>query len=189
MIKAIIFDCFGVVLTDGFDEAYRSAGGDPDKDRDFIIRTHQASNSGKIPSSIPVFAEHLGLTETAWYEVVNKDRTINHALLDYAKELRGKYKVAMLSNIGQAGVKRFFEPGFIEQYFELIVESGAIGYAKPEAGAYEYVADKLGVRYDECVMIDDRPEYVEGAEAVGMKGVLYQDLKRLKTELDLLLAA
>jgi len=189
VIKAIIFDCFGVVLTDGFDEAYRSAGGDPDKDRDFIISTHQASNSGKIPSSIPVFAEHLGLTEAAWYEVVNKDRIINHALLDYARELRQKYKVAMLSNIGQAGVKRFFEPGFIEQYFDLIVESGAIGFAKPEAGAYEYVADKLGVRYDECVMIDDRPEYIDGAEAVGMKGILYQGLKQLKAELDLLLTA
>lgn len=188
MIKAIIFDCFGVVISDDFDDAYRAAGGDPDKDHKFIARTHHDSNSGKIPSSLAVFAKHLGISEEEWYHIVNGGRVINQPLLDYAAGLKQSYKVAMLSNIGSAGVERFFEPGFLERYFELIVESGKIGYAKPEAQAFEYVADGLGVRLDECVMIDDREDYIMGAQGVGMETVLYKNLAQLKTELGKILA-
>lgn len=44
-------------------------------------------------------------------------------------------------------------------------------------------ADKLGVRCDECVFIDDRQEYVEGARAVGMQAILYQNLPQLKEDI------
>ena len=36
MTKEIIFDCFGVVRTDSFDDVYRLIGGDPDKDYAFM---------------------------------------------------------------------------------------------------------------------------------------------------------
>lgn len=188
MIKAIIFDCFGVVISDDFDDAYRSVGGDPDKDRDFIRQTQIDSNTGKIPSSLAVFAEHLGVTEEEWYNAVNGGRIINQSLLDYAAELGKTYKTAMLSNIGSAGVRRFFEPGFLEKYFDPIVESGKIGYAKPEARAFEYVADALGIRLDECVMIDDREDYLVGAQGVGMEIILYENLEQLKKDLGKILA-
>ena len=41
--------------------------------------------------------------------------------------------------------------------------------AKPELEAYEYVADKLGVRLDECVFTDDRELFCEAARACGMQ--------------------
>jgi FMN phosphatase YigB (HAD superfamily) len=187
-IKAIIFDCFGVVISDDFDDAYRSVGGDPDKDRDFITQAMHDSNSGKIPSSLAVMAEHLGITEESWHDAVNGGRVINHQLLKYAAKLKKNYKIAMLSNIGSAGVHRFFEPGILEKYFDPVVESGKIGYAKPEARAYETVADLLDVRLDECVFIDDRQEYIDGAIAIGMHAILYENLPQLKQELGKILA-
>lgn len=188
MIKAIIFDCFGVVITDGFDDAYRRMGGDPDGDREFIRETMRRSDSGEIPTSIPVIAKRLGLTDDEWHEAVNGGRIINYELLAYVDELRKHYKTAMLSNIGSAGVRRFFPQGLLEKYFDPVVESGVIGYAKPEASAYEFVADQLGVRLDECVFTDDREEYIEGARAVGMKTILYKDIEQFKTELKEILA-
>ena len=95
----------------------------------------------------------------------------------------------MLSNIGSAGVRRFFPEGLLEQDFDPIVESGVVGWAKPEPQAYEITADRLGVRLGECVFIDDRQEYVDGAVAVGMKGILYQNLPQLQKELEPLLTA
>ncbi len=187
MIKAIIFDCFGVVRTDSFDDVYKSMGGDPDKDRDFIRRTLQESNSGRIASSRPIIAAHLGITESQWAEAMNRHGSIDKRLLRYIQELGKSYKIAMLSNIGKRGLQRFFEPGFLEKYFEQIIVSGEIGFAKPEARAYEITADKLGVRIDECIFIDDRQEYVEGAWFVGMKGVLYKSLEKCKAELKLIL--
>ncbi len=184
MIKAIIFDCFGVVITDDFDDAYRRMGGDPDKDSEFIRTTMLKSDSGEIPTSVPVIAKHLGLADLDWHDALNGGRIINYELLEYVKELGSKYKIAMLSNIGSAGVRRFFPVGLLEQYFDPVVESGVIGFAKPEARAYEITADKLGVRLDECLFIDDRPEYIEGAQHVGMKTILFNNFENFKSDLE-----
>nr|MDQ3093633.1 HAD-IA family hydrolase [bacterium] len=83
---------------------------------------------------------------------------------------------------------QIFGEGFLENYFEEIIASGDIGYAKPEANAYEYVADKLGVRLDECVFTDDRPEYIEGAIGVGMLTILYSNFEQFKKDLAEILA-
>lgn len=182
MIKAIIFDCFGVVKTDSLEAAYRAFGGDFDKDREFINETIYKSSSGKIESSMPVFAEHLGISVEEWHDAVTSG-TINHDVLDFSQELRKKYKVGMLTNIGKGGIERNFEPGFLDKYFDAVVASADIGFAKPEAAAYEIAADALGARYDECVMIDDRPEYCDGARSVGMQAVEYKSLEQLKREL------
>ena len=65
----------------------------------------------------------------------------------------------------------------LEQHFDVILESSKIGFAKPEARAYEIAATELGVRLDECIFIDDREHYLEGAAHVGMKTVLYTDVE------------
>jgi HAD superfamily hydrolase (TIGR01509 family) len=189
VIKAIIFDCFGVVITDGFEDAYRRMGGDPEQDKEFIRAAMRKSDTGQVPTSIPLIAEHLGIADEVWHDAVNDGRVINHELLEYVKELRGTYKIAMLSNIGSAGVRRFFPENFLEQHFDEIVESGVIGFAKPEARAYEVTADRLGVRLDECVFTDDRQEYIDGAVAVGMRAFLYEGVEKLKKDLEKILTS
>ena len=48
MIKAIIFDCFGVIISDSFSVTYLAMGGDPDADTEFITNTFHAYNHGSI---------------------------------------------------------------------------------------------------------------------------------------------
>jgi FMN phosphatase YigB (HAD superfamily) len=187
MIKAIIFDCFGVIRVDYLFAAYESLGGDVAADRDFIIRTVDAASAGRIPSSIPILAEKLGVADKVWMDANMSGSTINQDLLDYVLELRKSYKTAMLTNIGIGGVERIFKPNFLDAYFEIIVSSGDIGFAKPEPEAYEITAQMLGVRLDECVFIDDRQPYVDGALAVGMESILYSSNKQLEADLSAIL--
>lgn len=184
MIKAIIFDCFGVVITDNIDGAYSKMGGDPAKDREFIAKIMNDANKDKIAGSVPAIAERLGVEAEAWREASSAGRENNHELLAYTKELKTHYKIAMLTNVGSGGVRRFFDEGFLEQFFDPIVESGMIGFAKPEPQAYEIAAERLGLRTDECVFVDDRQEYVEGAQAVGMESILYQSFAGFKHKLE-----
>ncbi len=188
MIKAIIFDCFGVVITDTLESAYTSLGGDFKKDQLKIDAIRLSVDKGEIPNSHPAISELLGVSESTYRTAVSSGREINQELLDYINdELRKKYKVGMLSNTGKGRLPQIFGEGFLEKYFDTIVASSDIGYAKPEANAYEIAADWLGVRLDECIFIDDRPEYVDGAKAVGMQVVLYQNLDQLKSDLQTLL--
>jgi len=72
--------------------AYESLGGDTVADKEFIIRTVDAACAGKIPSSIPVLAEKLGVPDDVWANANLSASTINHDLLDYVLELRSTYK-------------------------------------------------------------------------------------------------
>ncbi|MCA9323635.1 HAD-IA family hydrolase [Candidatus Saccharibacteria bacterium] len=183
MIKAIIFDCFGVVVNDTMPAAYASLGGDFEKDKSAINAAIDAANKGLIPRSTGPIAELLGVSEETWISAIAAGREKNESLLEYILELRKTYKVGMLSNIGKGGFERLFEDGFLEQYFDAAIESSALGFAKPEPEAYETVADQLGVRLDECVFTDDRQVYIDGATAVGMKAILFKDTEQFKADL------
>src|SRR4051794_40350854 len=104
MIKAIIFDCFGVIRVDATNIAYKKLGGDVDEDYDFIRDTIAQSNAGLIPASAPVFAKRLGVTEEVWRATVSQSSVIDQEILDYVKELRKNYKTAMLSNVMKNGL-------------------------------------------------------------------------------------
>lgn len=183
MIKAIIFDCFGVVYSDKFDLVYEHFGGDLEKDAEFIEDAFFRASKGQIESGLPEITERLGVTESEWREYQDAIRGFNEELLVYIKKLRNHYKVGMLSNIGNNGLVHHLDYRVLEEHFDSIIESAKIGFAKPEAQAYQIAASSLGVRLDESVFIDDRQNYVDGAIHVGMRAVLYKDLKQLKREL------
>jgi putative hydrolase of the HAD superfamily len=82
---------------------------------------------------------------------------------------------------------RRFSQDELNILFDVVVESGAIGFTKPDKNAYLYVAEKLGVTPSECVMIDDREDFCAGAEAAGMSSIMYQDFEQFKNGLDILL--
>ncbi len=187
MIKAVIFDCFGVIRIDATSIAYEKLGGDIEADREWLRDLIVKANSGQVINSGDMVAQRLGTTKEVWRETVQNSSVIDEKVLNYACSLRPKYKVAMLSNIGQGGLKRWFEEGYLDKYFDVVVGSGDIGFAKPEPEAYEVTADRLGVRLSECVMIDDRQEYCEGAEAVGMKSIVYSSFEQMKKALEVIL--
>jgi len=183
----VIFDCFGVVYDDNFADVWKKFGGDLKKDKKLIHDTFHESNSGKIPSATTVFAKHFGVSEEEYQKVNDEGRDVNKELLVYIIELKNAYKTAMLTNIGVDGVSRYVSVDIQKEHFDVVVESARVGFAKPEARAYEITADRLGVRLDECIFIDDRTEYCEGATSIGMKALLYTDLEKLKKDMESIL--
>lgn len=109
-------------------------------------------------------------------------------LLQFVAALRKQYKTAMLSNVDADSLSRRLPDEELQEYFDTVVISGEIGYAKPEPEAYGTVADRLGVRLDACVFTDDREEFCEAARAVGMKAIHYKSSDQFKRELHELLA-
>ncbi|MCA9327640.1 HAD family phosphatase, partial [Candidatus Saccharibacteria bacterium] len=56
-----------------------------------------------------------------------------------------------------------------------------------EREAYMIAAEKLGVRLDECVFVDDREGFCDAATSVGMHAIVYTNFAQLRTELEALL--
>lgn len=187
MIRAIIFDYFGVIQPDVLPAAYRSFGGDPHKDAQFLHDTITAVNHGYIKSSRPVIAEHLGISTEEWVAALNARRGHDPELLAYILQLRKRYKTGLLSNIGPAGLQVMWEPGELERYFDVAIASGDVGFVKPEPQIFQLMAERLGVVPNECVMLDDLQKHCDGARAAGMQAIQYRHFAQAKSELESLL--
>jgi putative hydrolase of the HAD superfamily len=61
--------------------------------------------------------------------------------------------------------------GLVEEA-DAVVLSFAAGVAKPDAGIYEAALERLDVRPEEAVFVDDQRRYCDGAAAVGIGTVL-----------------
>jgi len=83
---------------------------------------------------------------------------------------RAGLKTAVVSNTW--GAPPVLE-GMVE-LFDALVLSHQEGCRKPDAAIYLLAATRLGVAPEACVFVDDIPVNVEGAEAVGMAGVLHR---------------
>jgi len=189
VIKAIVFDCFGVIITDALAvilEELRSKN--PGKAQDLVDLLNAASR-GLISSeeSTEQASELLGMKQEDYRQLIMDGEVKDERLLNYIRTLRKNYKTAILSNISNGGLHRRFTKKELDTYFDFVVASGDIGFGKPEAQAYEYTADGLGVRLTECVFLDDREEYCFAAQGVGMQAIQYQNFEQAKDELEKLL--
>lgn len=67
--------------------------------------------------------------------------------------------------------------------FDAIINSSDIGCAKPAPQIYETALQAAGVSPGEALFVDDRPENVAAATAIGMAGHPYVDVEALQFEL------
>jgi len=191
VIRAIIFDYFGVIRPKdhGLRSVYRSLGGDTVADEPFISDITNAGNYGFITDVDEQLAARLGVSVEAWREAIAGTRNNDPEILAYIFQLRSekRCKTGLLSNAGADSLATYFGPGQLEHFFDAALASGDTGYVKPEAQFYRMMADKLGVTPEECVMVDDRPEFCAGAERAGMQAIVYSDLGQLRRSIDQLL--
>lgn len=186
MVKGVIFDCFGVLSRGSLDYfADLVTSGNRQEMRDlsrqadygFISHDEHVSNVSEI----------TGLTADEIKKVFQTEHILNRPLMEFVKSLRPNYKTSMLSNVGHGVIDKMFTADELSGLFDDVVLSADFGVVKPATEIYELAASRLGLLANECVMIDDIPRNVDGANRAGMKGVLFTSNKQLKSDLKLIL--
>ncbi len=183
MIRAIVFDCFGVLAQEGwhpFRDKYLAS--DPIKlaqAKDLL----KASGNGFISHDdfLSGLSELVGLSYEETKQQI-ENNPANESLLTFIQHELGEYKIGMLSNVSGNRLAQLLSPEQI-QLFDAICLSYDMGVSKPNKEAYEIVAEKLGVKPEECVFTDDVPEFCDGAERVGMKSILFTTTEKFIEDL------
>jgi len=89
-------------------------------------------------------------------------------------ELRARgYRLGLISNI-ESDWRHWVAELELDTLLDTVVHSCEVGMGKPDPSIYLLCAERLGVRPEECVFVDDQPIYLAGAKAVGM-GTVYLD--------------
>ncbi len=113
---------------------------------------------------------------------------MNKPLLEFIKnELREHYKIGILSNVGRGWLGGLFEEPRRQGLFDVIISSGDERVVKPQPQIFQLAAERLGVKPQECVMIDDIEQNCVGARSAGMQAIHYEDLEDIKKQLKKLL--
>ena len=108
--------------------------------------------------------------------------------LALVRELKGHYKLAMVTNApSRYSLDQRFEPGELDELFDVVVISGEVGWDKPAPEIYTMTIEKLAVNADEVLFIDDIPAFTEAAANMGMKTFTYVNVPESITAIKALL--
>lgn len=184
MIHAIIFDCFGVLTTDGWKQIREEFFADDPASLQHSIDIDKAVNAGMMDYAafINEISAMTGLAATELRSRMNGSAP-NAALFEFIRDkLKPTYKIGMLSNAADNWLDELFEPWQVE-LFDQVVLSYQAGTVKPDPVMYQTIAQRLGVDEQECVFIDDSERYADAAKTTGMQAIWHQDTGRTITQL------
>jgi HAD superfamily hydrolase (TIGR01509 family) len=192
MIKAIIFDFFGVLVTEGFKQfldAYFA--NDPQKRKEAInevVKFDSGMEGTNRHLLIDNLAKIAGISSEKTLEYFNSNKP-NKMLLGYIrKSLKPKYKISVLSNAGDDFISELLSDED-QKLFDDIVLSYRFLTAKPAPDIYQLALKRLSVTSEEAVFIDDSPSHCIGAQAMGLQTVLYENFPKMKKDLEKILSS
>jgi len=115
--------------------------------------------------------EAAGLT--ALQEVLAADDRVCPLWAQALDGLAGRTDLAIITNSGPTTRATLIARHRLDRWFPVIVISAEEGLSKPDPRIYLSASVRLGRAPAECLFVDDRPANVEGAQAVGMGGVVF----------------
>ena len=187
-IKAVIFDCFGVLYTGSLTELASHCAGEHDTKE--LYDATRAADHGFLSREdyIARVMELTRLSKQEVMELMGSAQVRSRGVFGYAAELKSRgYKIAVLSNIGRDTIHKLFDEADYE-LFNAIIASGDIGVTKPHITAYDRTLDRLRVEPGQAIMIDDAYSNIAGAIEAGMHGVVFTSLAEMKQKVEELLA-
>lgn len=186
MIRAIIFDCFGVLTTDTWKEFTAAL---PKEQLEPARELNRVYDAGHITKTEFVKAiQSLTGKQVKYVEdLLDNEVFKNEELLRYIAELKRHYKIGLLSNIATNWVREKFLSATEQQLFDAYAFSFEVGAAKPDAKMYAAITERLETTPEECIFVDDVEGYCTAAEDLGMRAVCYKNFTQMKAELERLL--
>ena len=190
MIETLLFDLGDVLVGLEFDRAYRAASEisryTPDEIREKLreARLAEPYEHGQMSSQefhrrcVELLGLDLEFDQFAelWGNMFSKEQLLDDSLLD---SLAGRYRTVIVSNTNELHMRYIRREYDVLRHFDEFVLSHEVGVMKPARKFYEKALETAKASAAQCVFIDDRPENVAGAEAMGIPNILFRGQPRL----------
>lgn len=182
MIKAIIFDFFGVIYSEPYNVWLRNHG--------FVregsfLEAVQKTDSGQISMSrfFDLLSTLSGQSSDKIITEFDMIERIDIGTVGLISALKKNYKIGLLSNASSSFIRHLLLENDLEKYFDEIIVSSEVGLIKPSSEIYEVALDRLGFNPSEVLFIDDNKSYTEGAEKIGIKSIIFKSVDQVEQEL------
>jgi len=121
--------------------------------------------------------------ETLWIAKLEELCKINEGVMAIVKKLKQKgYKLAILSNNERSHAIWGKKIGSF-QHFDIQVNSFEVHIIKPDERIYKLTLEKMGLKGEECVFIDDKEENLSPARKLGIHAIHFKNAEQLRKDL------
>jgi putative hydrolase of the HAD superfamily len=193
-IEAVVFDFGGVFTTSPFsglhawhvergldpEQGLRLVFGPYDQDTDHPWHRLERGEVALMAAAEQIKAvaaeEGLELELSEMFGAMGGSDGVRTDMVDLVLDLRARgYRTALITN----NIKEFAD-GWramipVDDMFEHVVDSSAVGMRKPDPRIYRLALDALGVEPAASVFLDDAEGNLVAARALGMRTVLVED--------------
>lgn len=114
----------------------------------------------------------------------------NEGMDELLSVLKKDFPLYLISNTNELHFDHICENYTILRHFNRTFPSHEVGARKPDAEIYEKVLAAVKIEPAHAVFIDDQKDFIRGAQAVGMHGIVFknraqliEDLKKLNIDL------
>ena len=179
-VKAILFDLDGVIVDTlhfhflAWQEMFRRWGGEV---KELTVLLHEGRSSREI---LPLLIEEAGIEipEDQRHDFIETKRAYYRSIVDVqfypeAKETLQKlhkegYKLALVTACAKKNMNHALSENELK-LFDVIVTGDDIPRAKPHPDPYDIAQKKLGLKKDECLVVENAPLGIESGKNAGIK--------------------
>lgn len=194
-IKAIVFDCGGVVVQSNLSQITKflaESFGISQSDVESYLSKECISDlaTGKVKENVfwENFAKknQLSLPEDFHSHYLSFLKNVfppDNEILAFVKSLQNSgLQTPMLSDVTEWQADGFRELGLYENFFPVFL-SCEIGLKKPNPTIFQYLLSQLKLSPEACIFIDDREANIAAAKEVGIDAICFTTLDELKAAL------
>lgn len=183
-MQAIVFDFFGVIcseITPFVLPRYMSQEEAIAYKADIV----EEADLGHLdlPEVLELLSQRTGASAAQLLAEFWQHVAINPEMVALIESLRGRYKIALLSNAMRPFLREVMAQHDLERLFDVTVISAEVGKTKPNQAIYQHLIAELGLPAGACFFMDDNLVNVTAAKEAGIDAVLFTSVAQLKTDL------
>ncbi|MGA0333595.1 MAG: HAD family hydrolase [Kiritimatiellia bacterium] len=115
--------------------------------------------------------EELAQRKREHFLSVDHEHPLISPIVDFARKVAQTHPVAVVSGGNRPTVEQTLLKAGIRNLFSVVVTPEDVVHGKPAPDMYLLAAEKLGVKPEDCLVLEDGPPGIEAATSAGMRVV------------------
>jgi len=142
--------------------------------REYDLRERVSKTLEALGINLPPDSEIIEKALEEYLKGYERSVTIEKETYTVLEKLHSEYKLGLITNFAYPPFfHKIIEKFNLKRFFDAIVVSGEVGWAKPNPKIFHIILSKLNLKPEKCIFVGDHPEIdIMGAKNVGMKTIL-----------------